>query len=274
MSTNPFYNEEVPHLNEEQLKQCIKDKVVYYPEVMRSIKDPTSTDECVLLSFLVDANTKKSYVKVRGVGSLTKCKEISRKILKKTDSLLPIVIGKMGVFMLVTNTPENHSETNYKVIDDKILEDQVTDERKILEAEIEYNNLKKKQKEQEEIETRKSLLTDYSRNDLQNYLDRKVLIYETNKMLEKSEKKSKLLLERMNLINCLLKQKEDEFEIMWYEEYLNQLKKIGCLKTDINEETIHQIQLKTQTSNISYEDLIFKLSETNNCLNDLNKEIY
>ena len=112
----PFFKPNEECLSNQQLSFAVRDKVIAYPEVVRSITDPRNND-FVLLSFLT--SPEHNYVKVRGCGSLPECKEKAKEIIKSVDSRFPIAIAKLGQWCYITSDPEKVSKETIKIIDEK-----------------------------------------------------------------------------------------------------------------------------------------------------------
>lgn len=250
-----------------EAKEAIKDKLLAYPEVIRSIKIP-SNDEYVLLSFLID---KINYVRINGYGSLDYVKKKAIDIVKNYDSKLPMIIAKVGVWNPVTNEPNEISQETIKIVDDKVITHNENAKRilDIREKEIEKNqNIKK-----DDLEHRaKTLLNVEETNILREYIRKKVMLYENERQLEHLKKKENLFEKRKNVLSCILLKTRDNFENKWYDDYLKELKNVGIKETQIKVDSLLEIEnyySNDELLKLSQEELEEKLSEIQYELNNL-----
>jgi hypothetical protein len=251
----PFFNSLKSYLTIEETLSALDKKLVAYPEVIRSLNDPS--DDYVLLSFL--KSPQGCYVKVRGTGNLESCKEKAKNIIQKIDSRLPIAIAKLGQWCFVTTDPDQLSKETIKIIDDK----EITHKEHV---NILIDEHEKKIKGTEEKNERVS--TTEMNDDLNSYIRRKVMLYETYKQIEFLDKKLSLLKERQSLLNSLNNESSDKFENLWYEEYRRQLSQVGIDKTNITLEKISQIESLTPLI-VEKTQLVEKLTENENNYNNL-----
>lgn len=240
----PFFDPSKRHLTTEETFAALHQKLVPFPEVIRSLNDPQDNDTFVLLSFLKSSND--SYVKVRGFGNLDSCKEKAKTIMKTVDSRLPIAIARLGQWCYVTEKPDELSKETVKLIDGK----EITHKEHVDVLLSEHEN----KKTDEVIEARNEPDVD-EENTLLLYIRFKVMLYETYKQIQFLNMKLDLLKRRQVLINALNKNLSEKYENLWYDEYTSQLSKVGIKSTKITPEKLTEIEMLTD---LPEDDIDFK----------------
>lgn len=263
----PHFKPGAPPLTFEETESCLKEKLVAYPSVLRSKNDHLSSDY-VLLSFL--QSPEGSYVKVRGVAdSLEKSKKIATEIVKNIDSYIPIAISKMGEWCFVTNNPEKISQTQYKLIDEKLITHNENVE--ILKKEVENNTKNQVEKDERLLSKRIELLKENTEDNLKNYIRQKVMLFENEKQLIFAKKKIELFTRKKYLLACLLMKQSEKYDMSWFEDYKKDLLSFGSKPTEVTEEVIKKIQedIDLSLEDRNEEELQTELMSINTKLNEL-----
>jgi hypothetical protein len=228
----PYFKPEAPYLNNEQVAVARQELTVDYPQVIRSLDESGKDDGYAVLSFL-DSN-ESQWVKVRGIAKThQECKDIASKIIKKTDSKIPLVYVKVGTWTLVTNYPKQIATEKYKLIDGKMILDSEKVNSELTEIEkceqiLEKEYEKMDQDATQVLKEKKDLLTKYTEDDEQSYILKKVMLSETRKQISFISEKLRLIKERENALIDLLSM-DYQFEKNWENAYKEKLNSIGIV---------------------------------------------
>jgi hypothetical protein len=244
----PFFKPYAECLTQEQLMNAVQEKLVAFPEVVRTLNDPqTDEDKFVLISFL--KSNQHSYVKVRGYGTFETCRDRAKQIIKSVDSRLPIAIAKLGQWCYVTSDPKQVSKNTIKIVDDKEITQKEHVDLLLAEQEAKTKELDKS----DDIDTRlKQISTVGKEDELHEFIRRKVMIYETYRQIEFLEKKLTLLHERQGLL--ILLTSDNPLEHVWYKEYMNTLSRVGIKQSAITPEMLYEIQQKSKESTMNKDE--------------------
>jgi hypothetical protein len=252
----PYFQPSAPSLQEP-----VMSKIVEYPEVIRSIND-SPTNDYVLVSFLKKNENDVCYVKIRGTGSKEECIEQAKYITQNIDSKFQIAIGQQGKWLYATNEPDKVSSDVVKLIDDKFVTHNEAVNILVKESSQKTKNIKDKQN----LEERACNLDKVECDNIRDYINNKIKLYDTNKQISYVEEKLKMLLKKRDLqiqYNNLTNQ--NDYEAKYYPEYVKYLKDIG-VTTFIKKEELDVPEVSTD---LTLDEVTEKLNETNYELNNL-----
>lgn len=220
----PFYNPRAPSLSDVDLEAAKEDNVVSYTQVIRSVGE--STDGYAVLSFLV-TDDGPSYVKLRGVSQTKEgCNKIATKVLKHVDSKIPLVYVRAGAWIPVTNYPKRIASEQFKVVDDTLVPDRVSEVDKC-ERVLEQYYQNEDAERAREMERRRALLSAQTVDeDVNAYVVKKMMLHETRKHKRFILEKLELMREREVALVDLMSW-DVAHESNWRAEYETQLAKIG-----------------------------------------------
>lgn len=253
------FDPHAPPLTDEQATIAYKNLIVGYPEVVRSLHTPNPLNEYVALSFLTSPIA--SYVKVCAVGSIDACNTRAREIIRNVDSRVPVAVGKLGSWCLVTNKPSLVSKETIRLVDNQEI---VTEDH----AEVLINKQTKEAQAAEalarkEINARVATLTQEEWDNTTAYIRKKVMLFENKKQIDFVKKKLDILQKRQSLLATILYLQRNQYESEWYSKYLETMKEVGMKETDITPDNIAELENDIDKSLLDtpLEDLVESLQE-------------
>jgi hypothetical protein len=250
-----------PPLTNKQTEECIKQKLVFFPEIIRKIRDKSTNDKYVLASFLI--GEKYPLIVVRDIGTKSEIKEIAKNVVENIDSKSKIVIFEVNKWVPVIDNPEMYSEENEKIIDKELMKEHEM-ECKTMMKEKQIMEMKTWNDKELELNERVKILMNSinaeEKIDMDYFIRKKICLIENDKQLRYLRAKADLLEKRSCFLSKILLFLKNDFEKDWFQTYSKKVKEVG-IKTDLDPALIFELQ-KSEYLGEKIEVLLSQLKES------------